>query len=99
MRWYGYALRINKDRIPKKVLNMKIKGKHPRGRLKSRWKQQGRAFMLAVVAQLTLSKIQNKVLLLWFSGTSYTGTQKTNQIKCIFSSSSWQFTVSHLVLG
>jgi hypothetical protein len=29
-------------RITKKVFNMKVKGKHPRGRLRSRWEQQVR---------------------------------------------------------
>jgi hypothetical protein len=32
IRWYGYILRINKERISKKVLNMKVKGKCPRGK-------------------------------------------------------------------
>jgi hypothetical protein len=27
MRWNGYVLRMNEERIPKKLLNMKIKGK------------------------------------------------------------------------
>jgi hypothetical protein len=26
-RWYGHVLRKNKDRIPKKVLNMQLNGK------------------------------------------------------------------------
>jgi hypothetical protein len=42
MRWYGHVLRMNKERIPKKVSNMKVKGKHPRGRPRSRWEQQVR---------------------------------------------------------
>jgi hypothetical protein len=25
MRWYAHSLRMNEDRIPKKVLNMKVK--------------------------------------------------------------------------
>jgi hypothetical protein len=33
---------VNKKRIPKKVLNMKVKGKHPRGRLRLRWEQHVR---------------------------------------------------------
>jgi hypothetical protein len=28
MRWYGLILRMNKDRVPKKVVNMEVKGKH-----------------------------------------------------------------------
>jgi hypothetical protein len=31
IRWYEYILRINEDRIPKKVSDMKMKGKYPRG--------------------------------------------------------------------
>jgi hypothetical protein len=31
---------VNGERIPKKVLNIKVKGKYPRGR--SRWEQQDR---------------------------------------------------------
>jgi hypothetical protein len=34
MRWYAHILRMNEERIPKKVLNMKLKGKHLRGRLR-----------------------------------------------------------------
>jgi hypothetical protein len=33
---------VNKNVIPKKVLNMKIKGKFPRGKLRSRWEQHFR---------------------------------------------------------
>jgi hypothetical protein len=32
MRWYEHVLKMNEESIPKKVLKMKIKGKHPRGR-------------------------------------------------------------------
>jgi hypothetical protein len=38
MRWY--TLRMNEDRIPDKGLNVKIEGRHPRVRLRSRWEQQ-----------------------------------------------------------
>jgi hypothetical protein len=31
-RWYKHISRMNKDRYPQKVMNMKIKGKCPRGR-------------------------------------------------------------------
>jgi hypothetical protein len=27
MRWYGHILRMNREKIPKKVLNIKLKGK------------------------------------------------------------------------
>jgi hypothetical protein len=30
MRWYGHILRMNGERILKKVLNMNVKGKLPR---------------------------------------------------------------------
>jgi hypothetical protein len=30
---------MNKERIPKKILKKKVKGKCPRGRPRSRWKQ------------------------------------------------------------
>jgi hypothetical protein len=33
-------LRLNGGRIAKKVLNMKLKGRHPRGRPRSSWEQQ-----------------------------------------------------------
>jgi hypothetical protein len=40
MRLYGHISRINTQRIPKKVLNMKLKGKQPRGKLKSRQQER-----------------------------------------------------------
>jgi hypothetical protein len=40
-KWYGHMLRMNKDRIPMKVLNMKLKT-YLRGRLRSSWEQQVR---------------------------------------------------------
>jgi hypothetical protein len=30
MKWYGYILRMNEERISKNVLNMKVKGKYAR---------------------------------------------------------------------
>jgi hypothetical protein len=38
MRLYGHILKINEERILKKVLNMKLK--HPRGRPRPRWEQE-----------------------------------------------------------
>jgi hypothetical protein len=32
IRWYGHILRMDEERIPKKVLITKIKGKRPSGR-------------------------------------------------------------------
>jgi hypothetical protein len=36
MAWYKHILRMNKERIPKKILKKKVKGKCPRGRPRSR---------------------------------------------------------------
>jgi hypothetical protein len=30
VRWYGQILRMNEERVPKMLLNMKVKGKCPR---------------------------------------------------------------------
>jgi hypothetical protein len=38
MRWSGHILKINEERILKKVLNIEVKGKHP-SRLRLRWEQ------------------------------------------------------------
>jgi hypothetical protein len=35
MRWYGHFLKMN-EAIPKKVLNKTVKGKWPRGRVRTR---------------------------------------------------------------
>lgn len=40
MRWNGHVLIMNKRRSTKKILNMKVKGKRPRGRPWSRWEQK-----------------------------------------------------------
>jgi hypothetical protein len=40
MRLYGHILRMNEDCILNYVLYMKVRGKCPRGRLKSRWDQK-----------------------------------------------------------
>jgi hypothetical protein len=42
MRRHGHFLRINEERIPEKVWNVKVKGKQPRGKPRSRWEQQVR---------------------------------------------------------
>jgi hypothetical protein len=39
MRWSGHILKINEERILKKVLNIEVKGKHPSSRLRPRWEQ------------------------------------------------------------
>jgi hypothetical protein len=47
----------------------------------------GGEFILTVLARLTPKKPENKssVLLPWFSGTTNTGTQQTDQMKCVVS--------------
>jgi hypothetical protein len=37
IKWYGYFLRMNKDKILKKNVNKKMKEKHRRERQRSRW--------------------------------------------------------------
>jgi hypothetical protein len=32
IRWHEHILRMNKDEIPKKTLNMKLEGRCPRGK-------------------------------------------------------------------
>jgi hypothetical protein len=36
IRWYGHVSRKNVERNPEKVLNMQMKGKHSRGRPRTR---------------------------------------------------------------
>jgi hypothetical protein len=31
IKWYGHVLRMNKEKIPKKILNVELKGKYQRG--------------------------------------------------------------------
>jgi hypothetical protein len=38
IRLYGHILRVNKERNPKKILSLKLRGKCPRGRMSSRWR-------------------------------------------------------------
>lgn len=40
MQWYGRILKINQERIQKKVLNKKVKGKLPRWGSKSKQQQE-----------------------------------------------------------
>lgn len=45
IRWYRHILRLKKDRIPKKVLNTKLRGKYPRGVLRSKSKHKDRKYV------------------------------------------------------
>jgi hypothetical protein len=38
IKWYGHILRMNTERIPKKVLNTKLNKKSPRQRTRLQWK-------------------------------------------------------------
>jgi hypothetical protein len=42
-------LRVNAGRVAKKVLNMKLKGRHPRRRPRSRWEEQVRKDMTRIL--------------------------------------------------
>jgi hypothetical protein len=61
---------------------------------------RGGAFMLTVLARLTLWKTKNKkssALLSWFSGSLYTGTQQNRSNKTNLAISSQPGVVSQLV--
>jgi hypothetical protein len=34
MRWYGHVLRMNEERMPENILNINVKVKYPRRKLK-----------------------------------------------------------------
>jgi hypothetical protein len=40
LKWYGHVMCMADERIPKKMLEMKLRGRRPRGRLRTRWMDQ-----------------------------------------------------------
>jgi hypothetical protein len=37
LKWYGHVMCMADDRIPRKMLEMKLRGRRPRGRPRTRW--------------------------------------------------------------
>jgi CRISPR/Cas system CSM-associated protein Csm5 (group 7 of RAMP superfamily) len=40
LKWYGHVMCMADERIPKKMLQMKLRGRTPRGRPRARWMDQ-----------------------------------------------------------
>jgi hypothetical protein len=45
LKLYGHVIRIADERIPKNMLEMKLRGKRPRGRPRTRWMDQVKSEM------------------------------------------------------
>jgi hypothetical protein len=40
LRWFGHVQRMEVNRIPKRVLSMKLEATRPRGRPRNRWQDE-----------------------------------------------------------
>ena len=40
LKWFGHVMQMREERLPKKMLQIKMEGKWPRGRSKTRWIDQ-----------------------------------------------------------
>jgi hypothetical protein len=56
LKWYGHVMRMADERIPKKMLEMKLRGRRPRGRPRTRWMDQVKRDMKKRVKKWTQVK-------------------------------------------
>jgi hypothetical protein len=40
LKWYGHVMRMSEERIPRRTLEMKLRGRRPRGRTRTRWSRK-----------------------------------------------------------